>query len=89
MNTGKKILKVKGVFKKKDEQDGSIRYKSRIVMKGYLQIPGVDYTESFAPVATGTTIHLLLAMALYRQEEDWMVECLDMRYFKLSQIAMV
>jgi hypothetical protein len=40
------------VFKKKDEQDGSIRYKSRIVTKGYLQIPGVDYTESFAPVAT-------------------------------------
>jgi hypothetical protein len=46
--TGKKILKVKWVFKKKDEQDGSIRYKLRIVTKGYLQIPGVDYTESIA-----------------------------------------
>jgi hypothetical protein len=54
--SGKKILKVKWVFKKKDEQDGSTRYKSRIVTKGYLQIPGVDYTESFAPVATDTTI---------------------------------
>jgi hypothetical protein len=75
--SGKKILKVKWVFKKKDEQDGSIRYKSRIVTKGYLQIPGVDYTESFAPVATDTTIRLLLAIALYRQQEDWIVECLD------------
>jgi hypothetical protein len=71
----KKILKVKWVFKMKDEQDGSIRYKSRIVTKGYLQIPGVDYTESFAPVATDTTIRLLLALALYN--EDWTVECLD------------
>jgi hypothetical protein len=48
--TGKKILKVKWVFKKKDEQDGSIRYKSRIVIKGYLH----------------TTIPLLLAIALYK-----------------------
>jgi hypothetical protein len=75
--SGKKILKVKWVFKMKDEQDGSIRYKSRIVTKGYLQIPGVDYTESFAPVATDTTIRLLLAIALYKQREDWTVECLD------------
>jgi hypothetical protein len=73
----KKILKVKWVFKMKDEQDGTIRYKSRIVTKGYLQIPGVDYTESFAPVATDTTIRLLLALALYNQDKDWTVECLD------------
>jgi hypothetical protein len=69
--SGKKILKVKWVFKKKDEQDGSIRYKSRIVVtEGGLQIPGVDYTESFAPVATDTTIYLLFAIALYKQQED-------------------
>jgi hypothetical protein len=73
----KKILKVKWVFKMKEEQDGSIRYKSRTVMKDYLQIPGVDYAESFAPVATDTTIRLLLAMALCDQNKDWTVECLD------------
>jgi hypothetical protein len=56
------------VFKKKDEQEGLIRYKSRIVTKGYLQIPGVDYTESFAPVATDTTIRLLLAIAFIQAE---------------------
>jgi hypothetical protein len=77
LKSGKKILKVKWVFKIKDEQDGSKRHKSRVVTKGYLQIPGVDYTESFAPVATDTTIRLLLAIALYETEEDWTVECLD------------
>jgi hypothetical protein len=85
--TGKKILKVKWVFKKKDEQDGSIRYKSRIVTKGYLQIPGVDYTESFAPVATDTTIRLLLAIALFKQKEDWTVECLDIEAAFLKEIS--
>ena len=37
----------KWVFKKKLEQDNSIRFKSRVVSKGYMQVHGVDYTESF------------------------------------------
>jgi hypothetical protein len=53
--SGKKILKVKWVFKKKDEQDGS-RYKSRIVTKGYLQIQ-VWTTQSHSHQSpTDTTI---------------------------------
>jgi hypothetical protein len=48
-----------------------------MVTKGCLQIPGVDCTESFAPVATDTTIRLPLAMALCDQNKDWTVECLD------------
>jgi hypothetical protein len=61
------------VFKKKDEQDGSTRYKSRIVTKGYLQIPGVDYTESFTSRRhnNGRSLHF------FKQQEDWIVECLD------------
>jgi Fe-S cluster biosynthesis and repair protein YggX len=43
-------------FKRKTEQNNSIRYKTRIVSKGYMQIPGVDYTELFAPVASDTAI---------------------------------
>jgi hypothetical protein len=73
------------VFKKKDKQDGLIRYKStRIVTKGYLQIPGVDYTESFAPVVTDTMICLLLTIGVYKQEEDWIVECLDIEAVSLE-----
>jgi hypothetical protein len=73
----KKILKAKWVFKMKDEQDGSVRCKSRTATKGCLQIPGVDHTESFAPVATDATIRLLLATALCDQNKDWTAECLD------------
>ena len=36
---------VKWVFKSKKDTDGLIRLKSRNVVKGYIQVPGVDYTE--------------------------------------------
>jgi hypothetical protein len=36
------------------EHDNTTRYKGRIVVKGYVQIPGVDFTDSFAPVVTDT-----------------------------------
>jgi hypothetical protein len=62
---GRKPLGNRWVFKKKNEQNGSIRYKGRIVVKGYVQIPGVDFTESFAPVATDATVRILFAIALY------------------------
>jgi hypothetical protein len=39
------------VFKRK-----SFRYKSRIFVKGYVQIPGINCTESFAPVPTDASI---------------------------------
>ena len=39
---------------------------------------GMDYTESFSPVATGTTVRTAIAMALYRQnDEEWKIEMID------------
>jgi hypothetical protein len=46
----------------KDEQDGSIRYKGRIVSLGYMQIQ-VDYTQSFSPVEM---IHLCALLSDFR-----------------------
>ena len=40
------------------------RYKSRLVGKGYSQIEGVDYTETYAPVIRMSSIRLMLSMAL-------------------------
>jgi hypothetical protein len=62
---GRKTVPVKWIFKIKEEHHGGLRYKSRIVVKGYMQIPGVDFTESFSPVATDATIRMTIGIFLY------------------------
>ena len=52
-------------------------YKSRVVKLWYIQIPGVDYTESFYPVATATTLQTGIATALYFDVEIWICELDD------------
>jgi hypothetical protein len=56
-----KTVGLKWVFKIKYNEDGSIqKHKARIVAKGYLQQPGVDFTETFALVARMETIIIVL-----------------------------
>ena len=74
LKKGRKPIGVKWVFKVKKEPDYSLRYKSRIVAKGYMQIPGVDYTEKFLPVAQSTSVRIVLAMVLWLY---WVCELVD------------
>ena len=54
----------KWVFKVKTKSDGSIeRYKAHLVARGFQQTQGIDYDETFAPVAHMTTVHTLIAVA--------------------------
>ena len=61
----KKVIGVKWVYKTKLNVDGSItKYKARLVVKGFVQVPGVDYSDTFAPVTRLDIIRLLLAVAV-------------------------
>lgn len=70
-------ISTKWVYKIKNEHDGSKRYKGRIVVRGFVQIPGVDFNLTHSPVATDVSIRTVLALALYYESNGWETEMLD------------
>jgi len=54
----------KWIFRIKRNADGSNRYKAGLVARRFEQVPGVDYGETFAPVARLTTFRIYVAIAL-------------------------
>jgi hypothetical protein len=65
----------KWIFKKKTGADGKVdTYKARLVAKGYRQREGIDYEETFSPVAMLKSIRILLAIAAYHDYEVWQMD---------------
>ena len=72
---GRKAVENKWIFKKKTYVDGNVTvYKARLVAKGFRQVHGIDYDETFSPVAMLKSIRILLAVAAYYDYEIWQMD---------------
>nr|GEX35409.1 hypothetical protein [Tanacetum cinerariifolium] len=64
---GKSIIRLKWLWKnKKDDDQTMIRNKARLVAKGYAQEEGIDFEESFAPVARLEAVRIFIAYATHK-----------------------
>ena len=65
------MIPAKLVLKKKDEIDGSVRFKARNVTLGFMIVPGVDFTESFSLVATDEAFETQLEIYQKKCVQGW------------------
>ncbi len=74
---GRKPVSCKWVFKIKQGANGEVEcYKARLVARGFTQTYGVDYNETFAPVAKFTSIRCILVLAAL---EDMEIHQMDVK----------
>ena len=74
----KKCIRCKWVFKKKEGTTGveNVRYKAKLVAKGYSHIPGVDFINVFSPMVKHSSIRALLGIVAFH---DYELEQLDVK----------
>ena len=64
-------------LQEEDGADGNVTiYKARLVAKGYRQVQGVDYDETFSPVAKLKSVRIMLAIAAYY---DYEIQQMDVK----------
>ncbi|GKG28050.1 retrovirus-related pol polyprotein from transposon TNT 1-94, partial [Tanacetum coccineum] len=83
---GKMIIKLKWLWKnKKDEDQTVIRNKARLVAKGYAQEAGIDFEESFAPVARLEAVRIFVAYAAHK---SFLIYQMDVFKYLVRRIGM-
>jgi len=69
------VLGMKWVFRNKMDKEGNvIRNKARLVVKGYCQEEGIDYEETFAPVARLESVRIFLAYAAHKNFDVYQMD---------------
>ena len=63
-----------GFYNATDANGNVIVYKARLVAKGFRQIQGVDYKETFSPVAKLKSVRIMLAIAAFYDYEIWQMD---------------
>ncbi|KAA0059676.1 gag/pol protein [Cucumis melo var. makuwa] len=72
---GVKPIGCKLTYKRKRDSTGKVQtFKARLVAKGYTQREGVDYEETFFPVAMLKSIRILLSIATFYDYEIWQID---------------
>ena len=73
----KSVVTSKWIYKIKHATDGSIdKYKARFMARGFSQKEGIDYEETFTPVARYTSIRSVLALAVVMK---WKIHQMDVK----------
>jgi hypothetical protein len=74
---GKSVVTSRWLYKTKIATDGSVeKHKAHFVARGFSQIEGVNYDETFAPVARYTSIRTIIAIAA---EMGWRIHQMDVK----------
>jgi hypothetical protein len=61
---GKSVVTSKWIYKIEHATDGSVeKYKARFVARRFFQVEGIDYEDTFAPVARYTSIRTIISLA--------------------------
>ena len=61
---GKSVVSSRWIYKVKNVVDGSVKkYKAIFVAKGFSQVEGIDYDDTFSPVARYSSIETILALS--------------------------
>ena len=76
-DSNRKLIPTKLVFKKKDEIDGLIHFKTQDVILGFMMVQGVDFTERFSPVATDASSCIQVAITLKFHHLGWVTRSCD------------